>query len=122
MWRHFAISLLGLLVAVTPWALGYANNTAYVGLALVLGGLILAGGLFGLSGRAGWLSRSTRRRAVAIFGLVTATTPWLSNLPHHAARVMVTVVAGLIVLVLAVSEPEDASQTPSVPKTRARAS
>lgn len=122
MWRHVAISLLGLLVAVTPWALGYADNTVYVGLTLVLGVLILAGGLFGWRGRAGWLSRSTRRGAVAICGLVTATTPWLSNLPHHAVRVMVTVVAGLMVLVLAVSEPQDASQAPRVPTTRARAS
>lgn len=123
MWRHVTISVLGLLVAVTPWALGFSRNSAYVTLALGLGVLILAGGLAGWSGRTRWLSRPARRAAVAVFGVIAAATPWLAHLPQHTARVMITVVAGLIVVVLAASESQKPSASPDMPhRTRARAS
>ncbi len=96
-WSHWISFLLGLLLFVAPWALGYARNMPALALSLFLGPLIAIFAFLGLIAEpeAGWSRSMVFLAALFAFG---ASFVLGADIPRTAARALATL-GGMALLV-----------------------
>ncbi len=91
-WEIPVIGLLGLWFAVSPWALGSAENTRMVAVNVVLG--------LALATAAASMTRTGHASSAAwgglVLGLVTAVSPWLLGNTENVIAALNAVATGLV--------------------------
>ncbi|MCY0879855.1 MAG: SPW repeat protein [Firmicutes bacterium] len=98
-WRWWLVMIVGVWDIACGWIFSAAREASYVRGDFLLGGILIAlGGLWmGLVPRGG----ICRVIALAYLGLWMAASPWIFAFQRHTKDTPATVVAGLLVFILA---------------------
>lgn len=96
-WQDVANMLLGLCLAISPWAMGYADMPLAMGSA-VIAGLVLVGFTLG----AIVMPRAWEEWGEVLVGLWMVVAPWLLRFADYRAAMLSSVVIGVLVIALAV--------------------
>lgn len=95
-WQDPVNLILGLLLIISPWLLGYAGEANALWNAVVLGVLIAAAALYALFRVKAW-----EEWTHVVLGAWLVVSPWLLGFAGVAAAMWSAVVIGLAVAVLA---------------------
>ncbi len=95
-WQDAVNAVIGVWMVVSPWALGYAGETAAATNAVLAGAVLLAVALGAML-----MPRAWEEWSEAVVGLWLVASPWIVGFAAHMDARNVALCTGIVVLVLA---------------------
>jgi len=95
-WQDAANAVIGVGLVLSPWAIGYATETAPTANAVIAGVALLAAALGAML-----MPRAWEEWTEALLGLWLAVSPWVLGFAASEMARNTAVAAGLVTLVLA---------------------
>ncbi len=96
LWRNIVTAVLGAWFVISAWALNPMHSDAYLATAIILGGLILLGSLWGMARPHGL---QVRYYILALFGLYLGLTPFFYGFTHVSSALWVSMIGGLLIII-----------------------
>ena len=95
-WQDPINALMGLLVVLSPWALGFQATTPAMVNAVIVGVALIAAAMGAI-----FVPRAWEEWTEGVLGLWLMVSPWTLGFSTHRDAKLATVAAGLVILVLA---------------------
>lgn len=96
-WQDLVNALVGVWVIVSPWALGFEGSSMAMSNAVIIGIALVATALGAVL-----VPRAWEEWTEAALGLWLVVSPWILGFGGHREAMLSTMVAGLVVIALAV--------------------